>query len=600
MSSENSSPTWLNRSPYLTTVMVWLFVAFLLVWAELPNAAQMSFNDPDDSLRLLQARALVDGQGWFDLHQYRISPPEGVLMHWSRIVDIPLAACMLLLRPLLGQAVAEQVTVLIVPMFTLLCAMLLISRLCLRLAAPEDRPIAIVAAGLLWPVAFATMTQFRPLRIDHHGWQIVALLVAVNGLLARDRRKGGWVIGAALALGLAISLEQLPYVAIFGAILAFRWWQSRDARSDLVAMLDALVLTSLALFAVTHGTTDLVAHCDSLSPPYLTGFLVAAVLTRVTGWVNPANRLVLLAMLGVAGLATVGCFLLLAPQCTTGPFAQLDPLVKTFWYNKVPEGLPFWRQSPLFAVQMIVPNLLGIFCTFFLLRRADEERRQRLLNFAAALIGFFVVGALVTRAGAATGALTLVAFSCALLALIRRIVDIKRPLLRVAACIAVLLAYVPGAVVLPSVNLIPALDRKAANAIRENKVLRVACGMPDSMANLPTLSGDTIFAPLDIGPSVLQYSHFKVVATGHHRASAAMHDVIQTFLASPSGAYTIVKRHHAQYVLSCEDLYEAKIYRAFAPDGLMAHLIENRPPNWLEPVKLPESAGTLRLWKVVK
>ena len=45
----------------------------------------------DDAMRLVEVRDLLAGQGWFDLTQYRLSPPGGVAMHWSRLVDVPLA-----------------------------------------------------------------------------------------------------------------------------------------------------------------------------------------------------------------------------------------------------------------------------------------------------------------------------------------------------------------------------------------------------------------------------------------------------------------------------------------------------------------------------
>jgi hypothetical protein len=46
--------------------------------------------DGDDVMRLVQVRDLLAGQGWFDLHQYRLGPDGGTLMHWSRIPDIPI------------------------------------------------------------------------------------------------------------------------------------------------------------------------------------------------------------------------------------------------------------------------------------------------------------------------------------------------------------------------------------------------------------------------------------------------------------------------------------------------------------------------------
>jgi hypothetical protein len=61
------------------------------------------------------------------------------------------------------------------------------------------------------------------MRIDHHGWQIVCALAAMNGLMARSPRTGGWVIGSALATWLAISVEGLPLAAVIFALVAIRW-----------------------------------------------------------------------------------------------------------------------------------------------------------------------------------------------------------------------------------------------------------------------------------------------------------------------------------------------------------------------------------------
>ena len=55
----------------------------------------------DDAMRLVEVRDLIAGQGWFDLTQYRLDPP-GLPMHWSRVIDAPLAAIILMLRPLVG------------------------------------------------------------------------------------------------------------------------------------------------------------------------------------------------------------------------------------------------------------------------------------------------------------------------------------------------------------------------------------------------------------------------------------------------------------------------------------------------------------------
>ena len=64
----------------------------------------------DDAMRLVEVNDLIGGQGWFDMFQHRMDPPGGTSMHWSRLIDAPLAGLILLLKPLLGMHDAQALT----------------------------------------------------------------------------------------------------------------------------------------------------------------------------------------------------------------------------------------------------------------------------------------------------------------------------------------------------------------------------------------------------------------------------------------------------------------------------------------------------------
>ena len=68
----------------------------------------------DDVMRMVQIRDLLGGQGWFDLMQYRLGTGEGVLMHWSRFIDLPLVVLIKLFSLLVSPAVAEAMAVIAV------------------------------------------------------------------------------------------------------------------------------------------------------------------------------------------------------------------------------------------------------------------------------------------------------------------------------------------------------------------------------------------------------------------------------------------------------------------------------------------------------
>src|SRR3546814_17220715 len=84
-------------------------MSLIAITAKWQAIGAVDLADTDDAMRMAQVRDLLAGQGWWDLAQYRVNPAGGgVLMHWSRIVDAPLAAGIWLLKPLFGQAMAER------------------------------------------------------------------------------------------------------------------------------------------------------------------------------------------------------------------------------------------------------------------------------------------------------------------------------------------------------------------------------------------------------------------------------------------------------------------------------------------------------------
>src|SRR3546814_1753462 len=97
---------WLT--PVRIALIVWAAMSLVAIVARWHAIATIELSDTDDAMRMAQVRDLLAGQGWWDLTQYRVNPASGgVLMHWSRIVDAPLALAILLLKPPLGQTLAE-------------------------------------------------------------------------------------------------------------------------------------------------------------------------------------------------------------------------------------------------------------------------------------------------------------------------------------------------------------------------------------------------------------------------------------------------------------------------------------------------------------
>src|SRR3546814_4613905 len=93
--------------------------------------------DTDDNPRVQQVRDWLAGQAWFDLRQHRMSPPEGADIHWSRLVDIPLAGMILLFKSFASVPFAERAAVAIAPLLPLGAAMAALAVIIRRLVDPK-------------------------------------------------------------------------------------------------------------------------------------------------------------------------------------------------------------------------------------------------------------------------------------------------------------------------------------------------------------------------------------------------------------------------------------------------------------------------------
>src|SRR5882724_2597205 len=113
----------------------------------------------DDAMRFVEVRDLINGQGWFDLWQYRLNPP-GVLMHWSRVIDLPLTVSILLLKPLIGVHDAESVTLFLWPLLLFAVALALVVAIARQMS--DGAVTSQIGAAVLAMLAKPALIHFQP------------------------------------------------------------------------------------------------------------------------------------------------------------------------------------------------------------------------------------------------------------------------------------------------------------------------------------------------------------------------------------------------------------------------------------------------------
>jgi hypothetical protein len=425
----------------------------------------------------------------------------------------------------------------------------------------------------------------------------------VVGLHARDPRRGGWVLGLALAAGLTVSLEGLPLTALFIGVVGLRavidgQWQRLGHAAA------ALALATAGLFLACRGLGDLVEHCDAVSPMHMAALgwvaLCGAGLTQWRPSRRPSSRLLALAVLALAAGGAAAIVALAAPQCANGAFGGIDPYVKSHWLDNVREGRPIWETTLHNAIALIGAVPLGLWACWRLIQSAPSlPERLRWMQHGLVLLGAVAVGAMVSRAMATAVARRHPAgLASAAMAAGGRGAD------RFRTSHGHQRADAAGGAADPAGRAgRDGLGQAGPSAGRS----RPGHGQPARM-RFPTWPG---YAGGDAGHRYLRAGRYRprypaahAPARGGHRPSPRRCGDQRCHARLPGrsdAARAYVRKRHATLVV-CTTAPEMRIYSRQAPHGLAAALLAGTPPAWLRPFPLA-SAGQgqthIAAWQVV-
>ena len=117
----------------------------------------------------------------------------------------------------------------------------------------------------------------QPLRIDHHGWQLAFLALALAGL-ADPKRGAAARPGLASAASLAIGLEMLIYLALMGGRRCCSGSPTATSARGWSAYAVSLSGGTALGFLLFASNANRAAVCDALSPVWLGDALVGGAL----------------------------------------------------------------------------------------------------------------------------------------------------------------------------------------------------------------------------------------------------------------------------------------------------------------------------------
>lgn len=558
--------------------LCWLLICAVLLIQSWVSTGQ-TLLDTDDAMRLVQMRAWVAGQGWYDLHQARVSPPLGFDSHWSRLVDAGLAGLLALFNLFFDHALAERLMRAVWPLLWLLPTLGGMVAIAWRIAGRE----AAVVALLLALVGVPAYQQFTPGRIDHHNVQIALTLLTVAATVWSDRL--AWcaaAAGALTALALAIGFECLPYLAVCGAAFAIRYVADRRAAAELRAYALTLVVGIIAAFFVSVGPDKWMrGACDEIAINTVAAIAVGGLLLAAgSALLKHEGVLARAAIPAASGVAALIVFLDFEPRCIAGPYAMVDPAIWPIWLADVRENQPLLRViqiNPLTASGIAAFPAFAFLSTLMLAR---DPQLRRDFGFLTAAVVFL------------TAALTMVALIRAfsygmwlgmplVAALALRLFAVLRLRTLVARIVATLL-LTPMALTTLAITIADAagLDDKDDFTRPESK----QCFRTANYAELAQLPMGLVVADVSFGPFLLALTPHSAMSAPYHRLSAGIVAAHRALTSPPDEAREVLRNIHADYVVTCGPRPPFGLAPEKRSGSLWGRLQAGDVPAWLEPM----------------
>lgn len=574
-------------------LLFWLGTAIWFVWDRWAGIQSFALGDTDDNLRIMQVRAwMLEGQDWYDLRQYRLNPPDGLNVHWSRIVDLPLAGLWSFFLLFMDGPAAERWATAIAPLLPLIILMFAVAVTARRLLSPYAYWLAL--ALILF--GGTSLAQFAPTRIDHHGWQLAMVAVAVAGLADPSKARGGITLGIASGFSLAIGLEMLLYLAAAGVAVGLFWVRDASEGRRLGTYGISFAATAALGYLVFGSYDNAQPMCDALSPVWLSVVLAAGAIAVALAWLKLTSPWARLGAALVGGALLAAMYAGLWPDCL-GRLERVPEELDRLWLSNVREAMPVWRHGWGTTISIATIPLIGLLGYALMIFRTRRESATWPRWAAIGVLALLAAALLAwqTRAAAAAQLLAIPGAAALGWVLIVWFQNQRLMLVRVLGVFVTFL-LVSGAVVTEAWGWWddegpPTESQQAIN----NANWR--CPQPGFLHPVALQPKGQILTFVDLGPRLVTLTHHDAITGPYHRNAQAILDVMRAFRGTTDEAKAIIDRRRIDYVLICPNMSESTIYRADAKDGFYGQLSENRVPEWLEPVGLPQDSP-FRMWRV--
>ncbi|WP_143169347.1 hypothetical protein [Vibrio quintilis] len=317
-------------------------------------------------MRYFQFTQWVEHGGWYLQPISGFNPQDGVLIHWSRLPDIPLALVSILVKPFTSPETAYAIAMITVPGLYLLGITAAAGKLTARIMGNDYMVLA-----CFYLLSTHLTGKFFPGSIDHHNIQLLlaAWFIALLPLNHDDCKstRSAIICGFLLALSFWTGLENLIFFGLLLLYLTIRGY-SHSLRFVFFCRTLCLsaILFSFCFCLLNRPVAEFTnKQIDALSWPYLLCLLCGLIFCQLSVYFRrPANRIIKYLLIGIISLFPM---LLFSPEVFLGVYYQYPALLNQFWLSKVSEAISiigYIKEEGLFGqhnyLLSIIPALLSV------------------------------------------------------------------------------------------------------------------------------------------------------------------------------------------------------------------------------------------------
>ena len=536
--------------------------------------------DNDAAMRLVQVRDLLAGQSWFDVTQYRLGFEAGTPMHWSRLIDLPIAAILWATALFLTQDWAEAVTMIVWPLALIAPTLWAMHRASVRFGGAQAGPFGYLFAA----IAIVTTNKYEIGALDHHNVQMMLMaFILMAAMQGKSRARDGAIIGIAAALSVAIGLEMLPFIATISLMIGVNWvWGGTETKSKTISFSIAFAGTLITTFLLTRPDfSETVFQCDAFGRDLsiigvsgAVGLLVLATAISSKSWLLRFGGV--LALGGAIALIAA----IFAPQCLGNPYDPLYPDVAREWLGRISESRSLFDIIAAGGLNnfgfVVIPIIAAVYTIYIVLNPALRMRAFTLL--------LILVGAYAMMFYQIRGLFFLLLLCAIPLAAMMGEVYGRYKASKSATSgvlfIVLLFASIPNTWIVGAAKFDGEQQETEVKPTGQFK----DCLKPQALDVLAGLPAGVVATSTDLGVRVLFATPHRALAANFHRNHDGIQAEIDLMNADMADAKNLLAEWGVDYVVLCTNDLATKGWAEINPDGLWGNLFDGRTPEFLTPV----------------